>query len=812
MRRLLWLWLGTGLYCGGSLGCNVVDGSKLPLMRSSGPDQMEPTREEDPECTQVFCAFRTARAQDSCVAAAPAPKDLAIDPETSMSIADEEPFYVAVDRLWIGETTLEGMYEPSSAWISYGFDLDGGCTNSATCPDSMDTPLCQPAGAAMAEAVDANYCADNSFARLGGLAAMAPGLGPALGLTDTDLNCSLRRGDFSLLIRISDYNGLPDDNQVRVDLYSSAGLEEKTSLECPSADPLSHTHWLASTPWYISRSGLVGVAPAGQVLPNSMFAITDAYVVDGFLVGELPTGYDLVLHGDRSPYPGWEIQFATFRLVGKLVKGAQRLWEIEQGSFSGVQLADELLLSFRQVGVCGQQLDLVKMYVDEYADMPAKSGQDPLQPCAAVSTNLAFSAFPARPGKVEDTLPRLDCCVEENTVKKGCLPACGDGVVQIETERCDIAIEPGKEGACPTECEQTGADPCRPILLKQDDCRTECVETEPIVALVDGDGCCPAGASSVVDKDCSAVCGNGIVEGMVGELCDPLEACPTQETCQQSAGDACIDASVVGEPEMCTAACQLVERGCVDDDDCCGVGCDVESDNDCSVTCGNRSVEESRGELCDGNCPTECGDDEDDDACTHLVYYGSSESCNARCVSQTITQCRPGDGCCPQGCGSLSDSDCVSVCGNTVREPGEDCDDGNRTSGDGCSEDCKSESGVAECLGLATPFFGEDDPVCNNCACGKCADEFVTCLDAEDETDAELCTNLVVCGLTTGCRATECVLSCQAEIIAAGKVDSISDPNLASLYEANDNPLGWAGRISNCIASSCDAECPAMSE
>ena len=40
-------------------------------------------------------------------------------------------------------------------------------------------------------------------------------------------------------------------------------------------------------------------------------------------------------------------------------------------------------------------------------------------------------------------------------------------------------------------------------------------------------------------------------------------------------------------------------------------------------------------------------------------------------------------------------SPCVStiVCGDGIREPGEECDDGNTTNGDGCSSTCQVESG-----------------------------------------------------------------------------------------------------------------------
>ncbi|HEX2876629.1 MAG TPA: hypothetical protein VHP33_35505, partial [Polyangiaceae bacterium] len=38
----------------------------------------------------------------------------------------------------------------------------------------------------------------------------------------------------------------------------------------------------------------------------------------------------------------------------------------------------------------------------------------------------------------------------------------------------------------------------------------------------------------------------------------------------------------------------------------------------------------------------------------------------------------------------------TAVCGNNATEPGEECDDGNTKSGDGCTADCKSACEVCE--------------------------------------------------------------------------------------------------------------------
>ena len=44
---------------------------------------------------------------------------------------------------------------------------------------------------------------------------------------------------------------------------------------------------------------------------------------------------------------------------------------------------------------------------------------------------------------------------------------------------------------------------------------------------------------------------------------------------------------------------------------------------------------------------------------------------------------------------SVSRPDCsLEVCGNGLRDPGEQCDDGNNVGGDGCSATCSVEVGL----------------------------------------------------------------------------------------------------------------------
>ncbi|MEZ4402784.1 MAG: DUF4215 domain-containing protein [Kofleriaceae bacterium] len=265
-----------------------------------------------------------------------------------------------------------------------------------------------------------------------------------------------------------------------------------------------------------------------------------------------------------------------------------------------------------------------------------------------------------------------------------CHFTCGDGIVQAEFgELCD----PGAAGAgaCPTACDDGMA--CTADVLAGSGCQAACMSSAITVA-VDGDGCCPIGATAATDSDCAPGCGNGVVDA--GETCDTAiasgaGACPT--TCND--GQACTtDALVAGG--TCQAACTATPITTpVNGDGCCPTGATPATDTDCVPGCGNGIVDP--GETCDraipvgpGACPTTCSDGM---ACTRDVLTGGG-TCTAACTFPPITMPANGDGCCPAGANNTTDSDCAPRCGNGVVETGEQCDDGNMNNTDACSNTC----------------------------------------------------------------------------------------------------------------------------
>jgi cysteine-rich repeat protein len=251
-----------------------------------------------------------------------------------------------------------------------------------------------------------------------------------------------------------------------------------------------------------------------------------------------------------------------------------------------------------------------------------------------------------------------------------CQLECGDGMVGAD-ELCDPGIAAGETGACPTDCDD--ADACTTDALSGDGCSVECVHGD-ITAVMDGDGCCPTGADSTTDDDCTATCGNSVVE--TGETCDSAiaageaGACPT--TCDD--GISCTTDAMTGA--ACTAACTNVEiTAAMDGDGCCPAGATPATDDDCAG-CGDGTV--VAPETCDtgiatgaGSCPT-AATCNDGDACTadSLVAGGT---CMAACANTAIAA-GPADSCCPSGATIGTDPDCAASCGDGVVTAPEQCD------------------------------------------------------------------------------------------------------------------------------------------
>ena len=246
---------------------------------------------------------------------------------------------------------------------------------------------------------------------------------------------------------------------------------------------------------------------------------------------------------------------------------------------------------------------------------------------------------------------------EEETVSGS---SCGDGTIDVG-EECDDGNNVNGDG-CTSTCEKP--ESCNDVC-------TSAIGCDGLYSCESGH-CRNATCSDETDCICAS-CGDGDLDS--GEECDDGnsingDGCDSDCTIPDSCNDTCVDSI-----------------GCEGGFDCVGGSCrnsSCSSELDCiCASCGDGDLDS--GEECDdGNSINGDGCDSD---CT------IPDSCNDTCVDSI--GCEGGFDCVGGSCRNSSCSselDCICAsCGDGDLDSGEECDDGNNKSGDGCSKSCKEE-------------------------------------------------------------------------------------------------------------------------
>jgi hypothetical protein len=214
-------------------------------------------------------------------------------------------------------------------------------------------------------------------------------------------------------------------------------------------------------------------------------------------------------------------------------------------------------------------------------------------------------------------------------------------------ESCDLAIQSGLPGACPTAC--SSKDACVRARLEGTACQARCVFAAPSCA--DADGCCPSDCTPTNDSDCSASCGDGIVQKDLGETCETTPgvaaelACPSEQSCQSD--NACVRVLLKGSASNCNLRCERqTVTNAQNDDGCCPAGGNANVDSDCQPKCGNGVREAA--EACDGgeSCGSDCKllQKPVGDMCLNSLGDGACERCECEnCVAEVSACVASGD-------------------------------------------------------------------------------------------------------------------------------------------------------------------------
>ena len=374
------------------------------------------------------CPEATECGQDGngCISAGvPEPLDRAASDSTNIL----EPFYFGFTRMRIGNVADDVASTPDQdAWRTIGFDLDGVCTNSATCgifgqASLVDARSCKSSYGARTP-FDGTDCRDNAVGQFFALGAPTSEL-EKFGFSERHWNCGIRAGWFNLITKVSNYNGERNDDAVRVDIYSSTGTETP-GFSCtageggmPPDDWYERPTWQSSTRWHIARrsiSPIVNEELFGDHIPDGVVSSSDAFVRDGWLVAHLPENSELWLNGHSSDLSGFRLLLRRGVLAAKLVRDPEtQLWTVEDGTIGGVVLAVDVLSAFREIGfcenLCATYASLGNSLMD-FTDSVATTGTNfPSAPCDGMSLGISFQGqqVTGRRMDIVDVPEPVDC-------------------------------------------------------------------------------------------------------------------------------------------------------------------------------------------------------------------------------------------------------------------------------------------------------------------------------------------------------------------------------------------------------------------
>ena len=345
MRTVAWV------VCAALAGCAVYDASLL--LDGSVPEDAAPGD--------------AGADVDTCNHAYPPPRPDASDPsDASIELV------VAVQTVDFG---LDGGV--------FGFDLDHTCT----CPGPES---CVPQPAAKAEHCDEPGGRDNSGGILiQALTALSPDL------TTARLDTQLDTGKGSLLFRVRDWNGLPDDDQVEVAVFASNGTLPLTDA---GANPVPKND--GTDIWSLDPSSVVGNPPP-VVAVNEDVA---AYVSGGVVVASVPFGLGV----GQGFGPGF-LRLNEALLVATLTATPQGY--TLAGTVAGRWDTRNLLTGLQGVRdpfdsskyLCGSDTTYqqFKALICGGADIASQSTNDNTgAPCDALSLAVGITAAPAQIGAV----------------------------------------------------------------------------------------------------------------------------------------------------------------------------------------------------------------------------------------------------------------------------------------------------------------------------------------------------------------------------------------------------------------------------
>ncbi|MEZ4371449.1 MAG: hypothetical protein R3B07_11520 [Polyangiaceae bacterium] len=302
----------------------------------------------------------------------------------------------------------------ATSWKGVGFNLDQSCNAASWPPGALSgdqvaaCPLLKDRACKndFQNVFDGDLCRDNALGTLFAIASLSPIVGEPFRLNGADWNCALRQGSMSVVFGISEYNGNLNDDQVRVDLYSSVGLTEPVAWHCRTgpgnSNPLD-TGWQqqpevprTKTFQLAERDIAPGFPQENDLPPFSKWADTSAYVRAGWLIAQLPPNMELWFNGFSAETTGMRLLVNNGILAARLEQASDGRWQFSTATLGGSVKPGDMVTSFRETGFCENLCDSYSTtvgYLNQTVDMRSSTNDpDPTASCDALSFGIEFSA------------------------------------------------------------------------------------------------------------------------------------------------------------------------------------------------------------------------------------------------------------------------------------------------------------------------------------------------------------------------------------------------------------------------------------
>jgi len=316
------------------------------------------------------------------------------------------------------------VIQSNDTWKQIGFDLDGIVTSNSSRLGSCLSPSHQP------PPIDGTNGIDNVFG-----STLGPQLTGVLHPTfESDLCCFAQHGRGVLILRVSDWNGAANDDQVTASLLSAVD---------GTAEPVANVTWDASEHGLVrtsdnSRAGIVSSAPrsSSYYVSRGDFQIghegdyasvkqrdASAYIREGYLVMTVNSAYPVTLSfadlaGIRIPLIGGRLvarisadkDYIDVGALGGRMSEAG-IVEMTLGSLAN-EINDAASVADR-MSDCEVVSDAASGLVHDYADVTSSLDDgDASNECDAVSVGIGFTGVRVRTLELApETLcvPKADC-------------------------------------------------------------------------------------------------------------------------------------------------------------------------------------------------------------------------------------------------------------------------------------------------------------------------------------------------------------------------------------------------------------------